>query len=297
MNIISSLKELTRHSVTILFAMHNLIFYITIIVYVSKYNIETGFKGYLCYNYIPMDTIVVATELTKYYGTLRAVDNIDFEIMRGESFGFLGPNGAGKTTVMGMIHCFMPPTSGHINVFGMDVTENPGEIKSRIGVMPQDDNLDPDLTVFENLIVYARYFDIPKKKSSSLAWELLDFVEMREKANVNIRSLSGGMKRRLLLARALINNPELLILDEPTTGLDPHSRRSVWDKLDHLKSKNTTLILTTHYMEEAEKICDRVVIMDSGRIVTIASPQNLMNTHGGNLEDVYLKLTGRTLEG
>ncbi len=244
-----------------------------------------------------MNPIVIAKGLTKYYGTLRAVDSIDFEIMRGESFGFLGPNGAGKTTVMGIIHCFMPPTSGHINVFGMDVTENPGEIKSRIGVMPQDDNLDPDLTVFENLIVYARYFDIPKKKSSPLAWELLDFVEMREKANVNLRSLSGGMKRRLLLARALINNPELLILDEPTTGLDPHSRHSVWDKLDHLKSKNTTLIITTHYMEEAENICDRVVIMDQGRIVTIDSPSSLMNIHGGNLEDVYLKLTGRRLEG
>lgn len=241
--------------------------------------------------------IVTAKGLTKDYGTLRAVDNIDFEILKGESFGFLGPNGAGKTTVMSIIHCFMPPTSGNVKVFGMDVTENPGEIKSRVGVMPQDDNLDPDLTVFENLIVYARYFDILKKDSSRIAWELLDFVEMKEKANVNIRSLSGGMKRRLLLARSLINNPELLILDEPTTGLDPHSRHSVWGKLNHLKSKNTTLILTTHYMEEAERICDRVAIMDSGRIVTIGSPSRLMDIHGGNLEDVYLKLTGRTLEG
>lgn len=239
--------------------------------------------------------IVTAKGLIKDYGTLRAVDNIDFEILKGESFGFLGPNGAGKTTAMSMIYCFMPPTSGHIKVFGMDVTEKQSEIKSRIGVMPQEDNLDPDLTVFENLIVYARYFDIPKKESSLLAWELLDFVEMREKANVNIRSLSGGMKRRLLIARGLINNPELLILDEPTTGLDPHSRHSVWEKLNHLKSKNTTLILTTHYMEEAEKICDRVAIMDSGRIVTIDSPQRLMDIHGGNLEDVYLKLTGLRL--
>ena len=295
MNIISSLKDLTRHSVTILFAMHNLIYYITIIVYVSKYNIETGFKEYLCYNYIPMDTIVVAKGLTKNYGSLRAVDNIDFEISGGECFGFLGPNGAGKTTAMGMIYCFMPPTSGSVKVFGMDVTESPSEIKSRIGVMPQDDNLDPDLTVFENLIVYARYFDITKKISSSIAWELLDFVEMREKANVNIRKLSGGMKRRLLLARSLINNPELLILDEPTTGLDPHSRHSVWEKLNYLKSKNTTLILTTHYMEEAERICDRVAIMDTGRIVTIGSPSRLMSIHGGNLEDVYLKLTGLRL--
>ncbi|MEK6690010.1 MAG: ABC transporter ATP-binding protein [Nitrospirota bacterium] len=239
--------------------------------------------------------IVTAKGLIKDYGTLRAVDNIDFEILKGESFGFLGPNGAGKTTAMSMIYCFIPPTSGHIKVFGMDVTEKQSEIKSRIGVMPQEDNLDPDLTVFENLIVYARYFDIPKKESSLLAWELLDFVEMREKANVNIRSLSGGMKRRLLIARGLINNPELLILDEPTTGLDPHSRHSVWEKLNHLKSKNTTLILTTHYMEEAERLCDRVAIMDSGRIIAIDSPQRLMDIHGGNLEDVYLKLTGLRL--
>jgi len=242
-------------------------------------------------------SIVTAKGLTKDYGSLRAVDNIDFEISKGECFGFLGPNGAGKTTAMGIIYCFMPPTSGDVKVFGMDVIKNPSEIKSKIGVMPQDDNLDPDLTVLENLIVYARYFDILRKHSSHLAWELLDFVEMREKANVNIRGLSGGMKRKLLLARSLINNPELLMLDEPTTGLDPHSRHSVWDKLNHLKSKNTTLILTTHYMEEAERLCDRVAIMDSGKIVTIDTPSRLMSMHGGNLEDVYLKLTGRSLEG
>jgi lipooligosaccharide transport system ATP-binding protein len=241
--------------------------------------------------------IVTAKGLTKDYGSLRAVDNVDFEIFKGECFGFLGPNGAGKTTAMGIIYCFMPPTSGEVKVFGMDVNGHSSKIKSKIGVMPQDNNLDPDLTVLENLIVYARYFDISKRDSLPSAWELLDFVEMREKANVNIRSLSGGMKRRLLLARALINNPELLILDEPTTGLDPHSRHSVWEKLNHLKSKNTTLILTTHYMEEAEKLCDRVAIMDRGRIVTIDTPSRLMSMHGGNLEDVYLKLTGRSLEG
>ena len=240
-------------------------------------------------------TIVTAKKLTKDYGSLRAVDNIDFEILKGECFGFLGPNGAGKTTAMGIIHCFMPPTSGEVKVFGMNVTENPSAIKSRIGVMPQDINLDPDLTVFENLIVYARYFNIPKKISSALAWELLDFVEIREKANVNIKNLSGGMKHRLLLSRALINNPELLILDEPTTGLDPHSRHSVWDKMNHLKSKGITLILTTHYMEEAEKLCDRVAIMDRGKILTIDTPSRLKEMHGGNLEDVYLKLTGLRL--
>ncbi|MDP3110564.1 MAG: ABC transporter ATP-binding protein [Thermodesulfovibrionales bacterium] len=240
--------------------------------------------------------IVTAKGLVKDYGSLRAVDNINFEISRGECFGFLGPNGAGKTTVMSIIYCFMPPTSGNVKVFSMDVTENRSEIKSRIGVMPQEDNLDPDLTVLENLIVYARYFDILKKESLPLAKELLDFVEISEKANINIKNLSGGMKRRLILARSLINNPELLILDEPTTGLDPHSRHSVWDKLNQLKAKDTTLILTTHYMEEAEKLCDRVAIMDLGKIVTIDSPAGLMKKHGGNLEEVYLKLTGRTLK-
>jgi lipooligosaccharide transport system ATP-binding protein len=226
---------------------------------------------------------------------LKAVDGVDFEIFRGECFGFLGPNGAGKTTVMRIIYCFMPPSSGEVKVFGMDVTEKPSSIKTHIGVMPQEDNLDPDLSVFENLIVYARYFDVGKKDSSPIAWDLLDFVGLKEKSNVNIRNLSGGMKRGLLLARSLLNNPELLILDEPTTGLDPHSRQTVWEKLNYLKSKNTTLILTTHYMEEAEKLCDRVAIMDSGKIVTTDSPSNLVKIHGGNLEDVYLKLTGKTL--
>jgi len=162
-------------------------------------------------------------------------------------------------------------------------------------VMPQDNNLDPDLSVFENLIVYARYFDIRKKDAIRLARSLLEFVGLQDKAGVKIEQLSGGMKHRLLLARSLINNPELLILDEPTTGLDPHSRRTVWDKLNHLKFQNTTLLLTTHYMEEAEKLCDRVAIMDSGRIVAVDTPSNLMAKHGGNLEDVYLKLAGRSL--
>jgi lipooligosaccharide transport system ATP-binding protein len=240
--------------------------------------------------------IVSAKGLTKYYGSLKAVDNIDFEIVKGECFGLLGPNGAGKTTVTRILYCFMPPTSGEVMVFGMNVFESPSQIKFRIGVMPQEDNLDPDLSVFENLVVYARYFDIPKKESSHVAQELLTFVDLMEKAHVSIKTLSGGMKRRVLLARALINNPELLILDEPTTGLDPHSRRSVWEKLRHLKANNTTLVITTHYMEEAEKLCDRVAIMDSGRIITIDSPARLMSIHGGNLEDVYLKLTGRSLK-
>ncbi len=240
-------------------------------------------------------TVVKAKDLSKYYNSLKAVDNINFEIIKGECFGFLGPNGAGKTTVMRIIYCYLPPSSGEIQIFGFDVTKNPRLIKSRIGVMPQDDNLDPDLTVLENLIVYARYFDISKKDALPRAWDLLEFVGLKEKADINIKNLSGGMKRRLILARSLINNPELLILDEPTTGLDPHSRRTVWEKLNHLKEKNTTLILTTHYMEEAEKICDRVAIMDSGKILTIDTPSNLSAIHGGNLEEVYLKLTGRRL--
>lgn len=239
--------------------------------------------------------IIVAHNLVKDYNGLRAVSGIDFAIRQGECFGFLGPNGAGKTTVMRIISCFMPPTRGTVSVFGMDVAAKPSEIKARIGVMPQDNNLDPDLSVIENLIVYGRYFDIAKKDAARLARVLLEFVELADKAHVKIDQLSGGMKHRLLLARALMNDPRILILDEPTTGLDPHSRRAVWDKLNHLKSRNTTLLLTTHYMEEAERLCDRVSIMDSGRIVAIDAPANLMAAHGGNLEDVYLKLTGRSL--
>jgi lipooligosaccharide transport system ATP-binding protein len=241
--------------------------------------------------------IVTADGLTKYYDSLLAVDSVDFRIRKGECFGFLGPNGAGKTTVMSMIYCFFPPTSGTVRVFGMDVTEEPSGIKAKEGVMPQDDNLDPDLTVLENLIVYARYFDIPKSRSLDRAKELIGFVGLEEKANVNIRKLSGGMRRRLLLARTLVNDPELLILDEPTTGMDPHGRHAVWDSLDDLKKKEKTLVLTTHYMEEAQNICDRVAIMDQGKIVEIDTPKSLMWAYGGDLEEVYLKLTGKRLEG
>jgi lipooligosaccharide transport system ATP-binding protein len=241
--------------------------------------------------------IVTANGLTKDYNSLRAVNNIDFEIRKGECFGFLGPNGAGKTTVMSVIYCFIPPSGGCVKVFDLDVMNMPGKIKSRIGVMPQDNNLDPDITVLENLIVYARYFNIIKKESLPRAWKLLDFVALRDKADINIQDLSGGMKRRLLLARSLMNNPELLMLDEPTTGLDPHSRHSVWEQLSLLKSKGISLILTTHYMEEAEKLCDRVAIMDSGKIVSIGTPADLMNKYNGNLENVYMQLTGKNLKG
>ncbi len=240
--------------------------------------------------------LIKAENLVKNYGALCAVDDISFEIMQGECFGFLGPNGAGKTTAMSIIYCFMPPTSGRVTVFGLDVTKEPSAIKSRIGVMPQDDNLDPDLSVFQNLIVYARYFDMPKNFSAPRAWKLLDFVELREKAEVNIKDLSGGMKRRLLLARSLLNDPELLIMDEPTVGLDPHSRHAVWDNLAHLKAEGKTTILTTHYMEEAQQVCDRVAIMDNGKIIESGRPSDLIQKYGGSLEDVYLNLTGKNLK-
>ena len=239
--------------------------------------------------------IVAAQGLIKDYNGLRAVDHVDFWIQQGECFGFIGPNGAGKTTIMRIICCYMQPSEGTLSVFGLDVRRYPSEIKAHLGIMPQDNNLDPDLNVLENLVVYARYFGIRKEESNRIAGELLKFVELTDKSATKIDHLSGGMKHRLLLARALVNNPDLLVLDEPTTGLDPHSRRAVWSKLNHLKTQNTTLLLTTHYMEEAEKLCDRVAIMDSGRIVAINSPQNLMVRYGGNLEEVYLKLTGRSL--
>ncbi len=239
--------------------------------------------------------IVSAHGLIKDFDGLRAVDGFDLSIQEGECFGFLGPNGAGKTTVLRIISCALKPTGGLVRVFGQDVSLDAREIKSRLGIMPQEANLDPDLSVLENLFVYGRYFDIPKRDGIRLARKLLEFVGLQDKADVKIEHLSGGMKHRLLLARALVNDPEMLILDEPTTGLDPHSRRSVWEKLDQLKAKNTTLLLTTHYMEEAERLCDRVAIMDAGRIVTIDSPASLSTLHGGNLEHVYLKLTGRSL--
>ena len=224
------------------------------------------------------------------------MDHVSFDVQQGEIFGFLGPNGAGKTTIMRILYCFMPPTAGTVHVLGHDVTKDPSLIKSRIGVMPQDDSLDPDLSVIQNLVVYARYFDIPKKRSAPLARELLTSVDLMEKIDEKIRNLSGGMKRSLLLVRSIVNDPEIIILDEPTTGLDPHSRQTVWKRLSGLQERGKTLLLTTHYMEEAQRLCDRVAIMDRGRIIVIASPQELMDRHGGNLEDVYLKLTGRKLE-
>jgi lipooligosaccharide transport system ATP-binding protein len=238
---------------------------------------------------------VSARGLEKDYNGVKALQGVDFDIFKGECFGFLGPNGAGKTTAMRIICCYMPPAAGSVTVLGMEAWKECAAIKARLGVVPQEDNLDPDLNVTENLLVYSRYFDIPRGTAMSRIESLLRFMELGEKRSAKVTALSGGMKRRLILARSLLNEPEILALDEPTTGLDPHSRRAVWGKLSELKARGATLLLTTHYMEEAEVMCDRVAIMDSGRIVTTEAPGALMERHGGNLESVYLKLTGRSL--
>jgi lipooligosaccharide transport system ATP-binding protein len=228
-----------------------------------------------------MRPIITASSLVKKYDGLTAVDNIDFTIMEGESFGFLGPNGAGKTTTMKMIYCFIPPTSGSLLVSGLDVMRNPREIKEILGVVPQDDSLDPDLTVFGNLITYSRYYEIPKKIAVERANSLLDMMSLNEKRDVIIDNLSGGMKRRLLIARGLINTPRILILDEPTTGLDPQARHLVWQKMRELKESGITIILTTHYMEEASRLCDRLVMMYGGKILDLGSPEQLIKKHIG----------------
>jgi lipooligosaccharide transport system ATP-binding protein len=228
-----------------------------------------------------MRSIITASSLVKKYDGLTAVDNIDFTIMEGESFGFLGPNGAGKTTTMKMIYCFIPPTSGSLLVSGLDVMRNSREIKEILGVVPQDDSLDPDLTVFGNLITYSRYYEIPKKIAVERANSLLDMMSLNEKRDVIIDNLSGGMKRRLLIARGLINTPRILILDEPTTGLDPQARHLVWQKMRELKESGITIILTTHYMEEASRLCDRLVMMYGGKILDLGSPEQLIKKHIG----------------
>ena len=229
-----------------------------------------------------MGAVISAENLTKRYGSLLAVDNISFSVNRGEVFGFLGPNGAGKTTTMRMIQCISPKTSGILTVFDMDVDTHPREIKRILGVLPQETNLDPDFTCYENLTNYARYFEIPKKKAGDRADELLSFLQLEEKRDVRIEKLSGGMKRRLLLARALINDPQLLILDEPTIGLDPQGRHLIWEKLKALQAAGNTIVLTTHYLEEAERLCNRLVIMDEGKILVEGSPGDLVANYVGS---------------
>lgn len=238
-----------------------------------------------------MDT-VVGKNLIKYYKNFKALDSVSFVIREGECFSFLGSNGAGKTTLMSMIYGFISPSSGEIKVFGKSLDNHSlPEIKEKIGVVPQDNNLDPDLSVLENLMVYARYFNIRKKEAVERAKELLNFVNLQEWSNMNVRKLSGGMKRKLTFIRGLINNPELLILDEPTTGLDPRSRKQIWDRIEILKHSGKTIVLTTHYMEEAEKLCDRIAIMNKGQILVIDTPENLSFKFGGNLEKAYLNMT------
>jgi lipooligosaccharide transport system ATP-binding protein len=237
------------------------------------------------------EILVKAENLTKKFGALIAVDNINFEIFKGESFGFLGPNGAGKTTTMRMIQSVSPLTEGKLTLAGMNVTDNSREIKCMIGVAPQEDNLDPDFTVFQNLIAYSRYFDVPKEKAKNKAEKLLNFLQLEEKRDVIITSLSGGMRRRLILARALMNEPQILILDEPTTGLDPQARHLIWTKIRNLKNQGVTVILTTHYMDEAAQLCDRITIMDNGKIIEKGKPSDMVKKHVGEevLEVIYSK--------
>jgi lipooligosaccharide transport system ATP-binding protein len=222
---------------------------------------------------------LAAKGLRKTYDDFEAVKGVDFEVYRGECFGFLGPNGAGKTTTMKMIYGAAVPTGGDLKVVGLDARLGEREVKRRIGVVPQENNLDEDLKVEENLLVYGRYFDLPRKVVRRRAAELLEFVQLSERADARVEQLSGGMKRRLLVARALVNDPELVVLDEPTTGLDPQARHLVWNKLRQLASEGKTLILTTHYMDEAAQLCDRLCIMEGGRIISEGTPRNLIEEH------------------
>ena len=216
--------------------------------------------------------MVVAKGLTKRFGSFTAVDGVDFDIAAGESFGFLGPNGAGKTSTMRMISCMSPVTDGTLRVLGMDPATDGPAIRGRIGLVPQEDTLDLELTVLDNLMIYGRYFDLPRKVIRERAERLLDFAQLAERADDSVEPLSGGMKRRLTIARSLISEPDLLILDEPTTGLDPQARHLLWDRLYRLKQQGVTLVVTTHYMDEAEQLCDRLVVMDRGRIVAEGRP-------------------------
>ncbi|MGH3078536.1 MAG: ABC transporter ATP-binding protein [Gaiellaceae bacterium] len=225
------------------------------------------------------DPLVKARGLVKRFGELVAVDSIDFDLQRGEAFGFLGPNGAGKTSTMRMIGCVSPVTDGTLSIFGLDPAKDGVKIRGRLGVVPQMDTLDMELTVRENIVIYGRYFGIPRRALGPRADELLEFVQLTERANDKVEPLSGGMKRRLTIARSLVNDPEVMLLDEPTTGLDPQARHVVWDRLYRLKQSGVTLVLTTHYMDEAEQLCDRLVVMDKGKIVAEGSPRQLIERY------------------
>ncbi|MGZ4736978.1 MAG: ABC transporter ATP-binding protein [Acidimicrobiia bacterium] len=225
------------------------------------------------------EALIQGRRLTKRFGDFVAVDGIDFQVERGEAFGFLGPNGAGKTSTMRMISCVSPVTDGELLVLGMDPATQGSEIRSRLGAVPQEDTLDLELTVRENLLIYGRYFGLARSLIRERADELMDFVQLTDRSGDRVDELSGGMKRRLTIARALINRPELVLLDEPTTGLDPQARHLVWERLYQLKRQGVTLVLTTHYMDEAEQLCDRLVIMDGGLIVAEGSPRQLIERH------------------
>src|SRR3954451_21058446 len=227
----------------------------------------------------PTSPLIHARGLTKRFGEFVAVDAVDFDVAAGESFGFLGPNGAGKTSTMRMIGCVSPVTSGTLRVMGMDPGRDGPQIRSRLGVVPQQDALDVELTVRENLVIYGRYFGLERTEVSRRADELLEFAQLTERANDQGEPLSGGMKRRLTIARSLINEPTMLLLDEPTTGLDPQARHLLWDRLYRLKQQGVTLVLTTHYMDEAEQLCDRLVVMDKARIVAEGSPRELIERY------------------
>src|SRR5271165_1933054 len=268
------------------------------------------------------EVLVRARGLTKRFGDFTAVDGIDFDLYRGEAFGFLGPNGAGKSSTMRMIGCVSPPSGGELTILGTDPVRDGSAIRARIGVVPQDDTLDVELTVVENLLVYGRYFGLPRRIIRERTAALLEFVQLADRAGDKVEPLSGGLRRRLTIARSLINEPEILILDEPTTGLDPQARHVVWDRLFRLKQRGVTLILTTHYMDEAEQLCDRLVVMDHAKIVAEGTPRELVDrillyvadgdeilalvraaglepltslVRRSTLEDVFLHLTGRRL--
>ena len=224
-------------------------------------------------------TYIKARGLTKRFGSFVAVDAIDFDVQRGEAFGFLGPNGAGKSSTMRMVGCVSPITDGSLEVLEMNPATDGAKIRSRLGVVPQEDTLDMELTVRENLLIYGRYFDLSRAESRERADRLLEFVQLTERANDRVEPLSGGLKRRLTIARSLMSNPDVLLLDEPTTGLDPQARHVVWDRLYRLKLQGVTLVLTTHYMDEAEQLCDRLVVMDKGRIAAEGSPRELITRY------------------
>lgn len=223
------------------------------------------------------EPLVRATGLTKRFGDFTAVDNVDFTVNPGEVFGFLGPNGAGKSSTMKMIGAVSPVTEGELTVFGLDPATDGAQIRARLGNVPQENLLDTELTVFENLFIYGRYFDLPKAVIRERIDELLAFAHLEDRRDDLVDPLSGGMKRRLTIARSLINQPDLILLDEPTTGLDPQARHVLWDRLYRLKQQGVTLIITTHYMDEAEQLCDRLVVMDNGKIVAEGSPRSLID--------------------